>query len=85
MRQTQAVMSYDTYDRLPEIHVPTLVIHGDADKIVPVENARILASRIPNAELAILSKMGHLFMFEAFDESNRIILDFLWRHSTKHP
>jgi 3-oxoadipate enol-lactonase len=83
MRLMQAVMSYDMYEKLPEIKAPTLVIHGDADRIVPVENARILASRIPNAELVILKKMGHLFMFEAFDESNRIILDFLKRHSTK--
>jgi pimeloyl-ACP methyl ester carboxylesterase len=78
--QTQAVMGHDTYERLSEIHVPTLVIHGDADRIVLVENARILASRIPGAELSILKGKGHLFMFGAFEESNRIMLDFLRRH-----
>lgn len=78
--QIQAVMAHDTYERLPEIQAPTLVIHGDADRVVPVENARILASRIPNAELVILEKMGHLFSSEAFDESNRIMLDFLKMH-----
>jgi pimeloyl-ACP methyl ester carboxylesterase len=81
--QWQANMGHDTYAKLPEIKVPTLVIHGDADRIVPVENGRVLASRIPGAELAILSKMGHLFSCEAFDESNRIMLDFLRRHRTK--
>jgi pimeloyl-ACP methyl ester carboxylesterase len=82
-RHTQATIANDTYEKLPEIRVPTLVIHGDADRVVPVENARILASRIPGAELAILKKMGHLFMFEAFNESNRIMLDFLRRHRIK--
>jgi pimeloyl-ACP methyl ester carboxylesterase len=83
IRQTQALIAHDTYDKLPEIKAPTLVIQGDADKIIPVENARILASRIPGAELAILKNMGHLFMYEAFDEGNRIMLDFLRRHRAK--
>jgi len=79
-RQTEAVVTHDTYDRLPNIKAPTLVIQGDADKIVPVENSRILASRIPNAELVILDNMGHGFFIEAEDETNRIILDFLRKH-----
>jgi pimeloyl-ACP methyl ester carboxylesterase len=83
MRQAESGLTFDTYDRLPEIKAPTLVIHGEADRILPVENARILASRIPGAELAILKNMGHLFVYEAFDESNRIMLDFLRRHPTK--
>jgi len=83
MRQVQAIIGHNTYDRLPEIKAPTLVIHGDADRMSPVENGRILASRIPNAELVILKKMGHGFMIEAFDESNRLMLDFLRRHRAK--
>jgi pimeloyl-ACP methyl ester carboxylesterase len=80
IRQGGALMSFDTYDRLPQIKAPTLVIHGNTDRLVPVENARILVSRIPNSELVILEKMGHLFIYEAFDESNRIILNFLRKH-----
>lgn len=80
MRHTQAVMGHNTYERLPEIKAPTLVIAGDADRYIPIENSRILASRIPGAELVILRNMGHMFMFEAEDESNRIMLDFLKRH-----
>ena len=80
-RQVQAVMGHDTYDRLPEIRVPTLVIAGDADKLVPVENSRIIASRIPNSELAILEKMGHGFNIEAAEAANKIILGFLARNS----
>ena len=57
-KHADAIKRHDTYDRLPEITVPTLVIAGDADRVIPVENARILASRIPDAELVILKECG---------------------------
>lgn len=82
-RQTQAVMSHNTYEQLPEIKTPTLVITGDADKLVPMENSKIIASRIPGAELVILKGMGHIFGMEAAGEDARIILDFLKRHRLK--
>lgn len=81
MRQAAAIMGHDAYERLPEIKVPTLVIAGDADKLVPVENARLIAYRIPNAELVILKKMGHGFNIEAADIVNDTVLGFLNRHS----
>ncbi|HEX7364403.1 MAG TPA: alpha/beta hydrolase [Dehalococcoidia bacterium] len=80
-RQTEAIIGHDTYDRLPEIQAPTLVLAGDADKLVPAENSRIIASRIPNSELAIFEKMGHGFNTEAADAVNETVLDFLARHS----
>ncbi len=83
LRQRQAIENHDTYDRLPEVIAPTLVIHGDIDRLTPVENAKIMASRIPNAELVIFDNMGHGFWIEAFDETNRVIWDFLKRHSQK--
>lgn len=81
-RQGEAVASYHTYERLPEIKTPTLVMSGDADKLIPVANSRIIASRIPGAELVILKGAGHMFNFEAGEEADRLILDFLKRHST---
>lgn len=83
MRQGQAIGGFEIYDRLPGIKAPTLVIHGSADRMMPVENGRILASRIPGAELVIFEKTGHGFMWEAFDESNRVTLDFLKRHRAR--
>jgi 3-oxoadipate enol-lactonase len=82
-KHTQAIATHDTYERLPEIRVPTLIIAGDADRIIPVENARILASRIPNAELVILKNAGHMLL-EAADEADKITLDFLKRHRTEN-
>jgi pimeloyl-ACP methyl ester carboxylesterase len=81
-RQLQATGTGSTYERLPEIKAPTLIIAGDADRAVPVENSRILASRIPHAELVILKNAGHLLL-EVEEELNRVMLDFLKRHRTK--
>jgi 3-oxoadipate enol-lactonase len=85
IRQLQAANSHDTYDRLPEIKVPTMVIAGDADLLIPAGNSVILASRIPGAELVILPKMGHGFYTEARDETSRIIMDFMKRNSRLSP
>ncbi len=80
-RQAEALITHDTYDRLPRIHAPTLVISGSADRQIPVENSKLLASDIPDAQLVILDGMGHGFFVEAAEQANRVVLDFLARHS----
>jgi pimeloyl-ACP methyl ester carboxylesterase len=79
-RQVQAAVSHNTYDRLPQIRCPTLIISGSDDKIVLAENSSILAERIPNAELVLLPEAGHGYLVECAEESNAIVLDFLRRH-----
>jgi pimeloyl-ACP methyl ester carboxylesterase len=49
---------------LPRLEVPTAVVHGTSDHIVPLEAARALAERIPGAELVWLKGEGHLVPFE---------------------
>jgi len=78
------MMGHDTYEHLLDIKVPTLVIAGDADRLVPVENSRLMASRIPHAELVILKKVGHGFWIEAEAEASKAVLDFLRRHRRGH-
>jgi pimeloyl-ACP methyl ester carboxylesterase len=80
VRQVQAAVRHEAYDRLPQIRCPTLIISGSEDKIVPAENSRILAERIPDAELVVLPKAGHGYLVECAEESNAIVLDFLRRH-----
>lgn len=76
-RQLQAsINSTGTYDSLPEISAPTLIIHGEADLLWPVENAQVLASRIPNAQVVIYKKTGHQIV-ESMNEKNKLVLDFL--------
>src|SRR3712207_9485667 len=53
---------YGYYARGPEVErvrAPSLVIHGDEDLIVPVENGRMLAERLPHAEYVELEGRGH--------------------------
>jgi 3-oxoadipate enol-lactonase len=59
-----AVALHNCYRRLRRIEVPTLVVHGRQDRMVPVDNAEILAERIPRAELRLLDAAGHLYSTE---------------------
>ena len=65
---------------LPELKAPTLVICGAKDRLIPPENSRLLASRIPNAELAMIENAGHGFITDSAEESSKIILSFLRKH-----
>jgi 3-oxoadipate enol-lactonase len=76
-RQMEAILAHDTYDRLPDIGAPTLVICGGADRLMPAANSKLLASRIPVAQLLTLEGVGHGFCYEAPDEANTAIVDFL--------
>jgi 3-oxoadipate enol-lactonase len=67
----------DTGVPVERIDVPALVVHGDADRIVPVENGRVLAARMPNARLVELRGRGHLALLEDPDAFNRAVAGFL--------
>jgi len=73
----KAAYAHDTYDRLPQIACPTLVITGKDDMLISWENSRILAERIPNATLVVLEPAGHLFWGEQPEKSQTEILGFL--------
>lgn len=64
-RQWQAIMGFGSWDRLPEIKAPTLVIHGTADPLIPFVNGEKLAAGIPGAELIVLPGIGHFVPAEA--------------------
>jgi pimeloyl-ACP methyl ester carboxylesterase len=59
------------------IDVPALVVHGDEDLIVPVENGRVLASRLPNARYVELPGVGHNVPIEVPETFNGLVLEFL--------
>lgn len=44
---------------LAEVRVPVLVIHGEADPLVPIENGRLVAAAVPGARLLTFAEMGH--------------------------
>jgi 3-oxoadipate enol-lactonase len=59
-----------------DVAVPTLVIHGTADRVVPYSNAPPLAAAIPQAQLVTLPGAGHLCWFEEADGLRAVIGDF---------
>lgn len=76
-----ASVYHDTFSRLGRIAAPTLVLHGERDILTPVGNAHLLASRIPDAELAVVPGVGHGYLLEDPDTSHRLFDDFLRRRS----
>lgn len=79
--QGNIFMTFDAHDRLPDIKAPTLVIAGTADRLMPNENSKLLASRIPNAELALIQNAGHFFFIDSAEKASKTVVDFLRRHS----
>lgn len=68
MRQLRAIRRHDADDRLSQIKAPVLVISGDRDLLVPVENSRRLAQAIRGARLLEFPGVGHCFPVEREDE-----------------
>jgi 3-oxoadipate enol-lactonase len=60
-----------------EIAAPTLVVHGDADRIVPYENGVALARRIPDASFEPFPGAGHLLFLEEAPRFNAVVASFL--------
>jgi pimeloyl-ACP methyl ester carboxylesterase len=68
---------HDAWDALPRISAPTLVLHGGADRMAPVQNAHLLASRIPTARTHVVERGRHGFFHEFAAELHPLIVAFL--------
>jgi 3-oxoadipate enol-lactonase len=77
LRQLEACRAHDVAGRLEEIDTPTLVLHGDVDPLVRIENGRLLAERIPGARLIVYENVGHIPEVECADDFNRDLEAFL--------
>jgi pimeloyl-ACP methyl ester carboxylesterase len=75
--QAAAGGAHDAMARLGEIHVPTLVVHGTADNVVDVGNARVLADAIEGARLELFDGVGHLLPWERPQEFTALVQGFL--------
>jgi pimeloyl-ACP methyl ester carboxylesterase len=58
---TAVTISGSRYEGLKMLHVPTLIVHGTADRVMPVEYGQKLAATIPNAKALWLEGVGHVF------------------------
>lgn len=79
--QAVAAAGFDVGRRLDEVRVPVHVLHGTADTVVPVENGRILADRLPNARYTPVEGGSHFFFFEEFETVNESLVEFFDEHA----
>jgi len=77
MNQLMGIFTWEAFSRLDQIKAPTVVIHGDADRLVPPGNGQLIAARIPNAKLVLIPHAGHIFSTDQPDAARRPVLDFL--------
>lgn len=74
--QANACLSHNAYERLSEIHVPTLVIGGEKDLSLGGDASREIAAKIPNSELRMYPQWGH-GLYEEAKDFNQTVLEFL--------
>jgi len=75
--QVAAVGGFDVSDRLGEITEPTLIVHGTDDRVVPFENAKLLANELPDAGFEPIDGRSHLCFIEQSDSVNEHLRTFL--------
>jgi len=71
--QAQAIFGHDTSGRLGEIELPTLIIHGTVDGVLPFPNGELIASLMPAARFEVLEDVGHMFWWEQPQRSAELI------------
>jgi 3-oxoadipate enol-lactonase len=81
MAQMRAIAAHDTSARLSQLGMPTLIVHGSADQLIPVENADVIAGHLPDARLEILDGAGHRFFIEQPQRSAELVRDHIAVHA----
>jgi 3-oxoadipate enol-lactonase len=77
LSQLAGILLWNSYYRLPRIKAPTLVVHGAEDHLLPPQNGRIVASRIPQARFALIPDAGHILMTDQPELTLQHLLGFL--------
>jgi pimeloyl-ACP methyl ester carboxylesterase len=79
--QAAAVGAFDSSGELDELSLPTLILHGTGDEVLPVENAHALAEALPHADLELFEGGPHLFFVEQADAVTERLRTFLDSHA----
>ncbi|OYO05335.1 alpha/beta fold hydrolase [Enemella evansiae] len=67
-------------NRVGEIGVPALLIHGRDDRVVSFESTLFLAANIPDSRAVLFNRCGHWAQLERAEEFNRLVTDFVLNH-----
>jgi pimeloyl-ACP methyl ester carboxylesterase len=79
-RRARGIGSLDSYEGLRSLDVPTLVMTGSDDLLVPKENSQIIHDAIANSELVEIDETGHIFFVERPEASCAALLGFLAKY-----
>lgn len=77
LQQAYAATTHDAVSRLPRVQSPSLVMHGERDRLLPPENARRLAELLPDAELRFIRAAGHFFPMVCPEDAANIALTWM--------
>jgi pimeloyl-ACP methyl ester carboxylesterase len=77
LRRLRDILEADYLEALERLQVPTLVLHGARDHLVPLSDARDVARRIPGARLEVLREASHLPYMSHSQAFNALVDDFL--------
>ncbi len=66
-------------ERLAALRMPTLILFGEADNVVPPGNAPLMAEKLPDARITLLPNTGHIFAIEDPAATVRALVEFLGR------
>jgi pimeloyl-ACP methyl ester carboxylesterase len=75
--QIQAIVGHSTFDRLGQIDIPTLVVHGQTDRLVPHANGEVLAAAIPGSRFVSIPDASHIFFTDQPEATRTAITGFL--------
>ena len=75
--QIAAALTHDSRRRLSRIRHPTLILTGDADRLISPECSRFLQRAVPGSELEVLAGAGHEFPVEAPQATTQALRRFL--------
>lgn len=75
--QLRAIIHWRSIPHLKSIQIPTLVIAGTDDLLIPPKNSLELASQLPNARFVCLKNQGHGMLYEAFDQVIPYLEEFM--------
>src|SRR5262245_36970076 len=75
--QLKGIFAWEAYSRLDQIRAPTLLIHGESDRLVPAGNGNLIAEKIPGAKFVLLPQAGHIYATDQSEAAQTAVLEFL--------
>ncbi len=77
MGQLQGIFSWEAYSRIAQIAAPTLVIHGESDRLIPPANAKLIGDRIAHSKVVMIPHASHIYSTDQPEIARQVEFEFL--------